>query len=165
MAEEQDMHFANIGIAEMKEIGVKSVIANEPMWFAVNMGYDQSSEHGLMQVDLFDYETLFGLDLTLTKAERSRFGAGASNHAMVLMGVDLKDGKPRKWLVENSWGDSKGKKGQWTLYDDWFSEHVYTIIVNRKHVPAETLAIFEKETKVLPAWYPGAQGIERPAEN
>jgi len=161
MAEKQDMHFANIGIAEMKEIGVKSVIANEPMWFAVNMGYDQSSEHGLMQVDLFDYETLFGLDLTLTKAERSRFGAGASNHAMVLMGVDLKEGEPRKWLVENSWGDSKGKKGQWTLYDDWFSEHVYTIIVNRKHVPAETLAIFEKETKVLPAWYPGSQGIER----
>jgi aminopeptidase C len=131
------------------------------MWFAVNMGFDQSTEHGVMEVDLFDYETLFDLELDLTKAERSRFGAGASNHAMVLMGVDLKDGKPRKWLVENSWGDAKGRKGKWTLYDDWFTEHVYTIIVNKKHVAPETLAIFGKEADVLPAWYPGAQGIEK----
>jgi bleomycin hydrolase len=125
------------------------------------MGYDQSTEHGLMAVDLFDYETLFDLELSLTKAERSRFGAGASNHAMVLMGVDLKGDEPQKWLVENSWGDAKGQKGQWTLYDEWFTEHVYVVIVNRKHVSAETLAIFEQEPKVLPAWYPGAQGIQR----
>ncbi len=161
MAGAKDMNFANIGIDEMKSTAIKSVLANEPMWFAVNMGFDQSTEHGVMEVDLFDYETLFDFELDLTKAERSRFGAGASNHAMVLMGVDLKEGKPRKWLVENSWGDAKGQKGKWTLYDDWFTEHVYTIIVNKKHVSPETLAIFEKEADVLPAWYPGAQGIEK----
>ena len=155
-----DMNFVNIEISQMKEIAVKSVIANEAMWFAVNMGVDQSSEHGMMEVDLFDYETLFGMKLDLSKAERSRFGAGASNHAMVLTGVDLQEGKPTKWLVENSWGDEKGNKGRWTLYDNWFTEHVYTIIVHRKHVPAETLKIFEKESEVLPAWYPGAKGIE-----
>ena len=157
----KEMNFANIGIGEMKEIAVKSVLANEPMWFAVNMGFDQSTEHGLMEVDLFDYETLFGMELDLSKADRSRFGAGASNHAMVLMGVDLKEGAPQKWLVENSWGDAKGRKGQWTLYDNWFTEHVYTIIVNKKHVPAETLSIFDQDPAVLPAWYPGAQGIEK----
>ncbi|MEN8775128.1 MAG: C1 family peptidase [Akkermansiaceae bacterium] len=157
----KDMHFANIGIEEMKMTAIKSVFGNEPMWFAVNMGFDQSTEHGVMGVDLFDYETLFGLDLDLTKAERSRFGAGASNHAMVLVGVDLKDGKPRKWLVENSWGDSKGQKGKWTLHDNWFTEHVYTVIVNKKYVSSETLSIFGKEANVLPAWYPGAQGIEK----
>lgn len=145
------MNFVNVSIDEMKEAGVKSVLGNEPMWFAVNMGFDQSSEHGLMEVDLFDYETLFGLDLGMTKADRGIFGAGASNHAMTLMGVDLKDGQPQKWLVENSWGDAKGRKGQWTLSDEWFSEHVYTIIVNKEHVLPQTLATFEKEAKVLPA--------------
>lgn len=160
MAGSAEMNFANITTGEMKEIAVKSVLANEPMWFAVNMGFDQSTEHGLMEVDLFDYETLFDVELDLSKADRSRFGAGASNHAMVLMGVDLKDGEPQKWLVENSWGDAKGRKGQWTLYDDWFTEHVYTIIVNKRHVPKETLEVFKEEPEVLPAWYPGAQGIE-----
>ncbi|MBR9760193.1 C1 family peptidase [bacterium] len=157
---EDDMNFVNIEISQMKEIAVKSVLANQAMWFAVNMSEDQSREHGMMEVDLYDYETLFDVKLDLSKAERSRFGAGASNHAMVLTGVDLKEGKPTKWLVENSWGNEKGNEGRWTLYDDWFSEHVYTIIVHRKHVPKEALAIFDQSAKVLPAWYPGAKGID-----
>ncbi len=160
IAGEDDMNFVNIEISQMKEIAVKSVLANQAMWFAVNMSEDQSREHGMMEVDLYDYETLFDVKLDLSKAERSRFGAGASNHAMVLTGVDLKEGKPTKWLVENSWGNEKGNEGRWTLYDDWFSEHVYTIIVHRKHVPKETLAIFDQSAKVLPAWYPGAKGID-----
>ncbi|NQX92954.1 MAG: aminopeptidase, partial [Flavobacteriales bacterium] len=45
-----------------------------------------------LQTDLFDYESLFGIEMPLSKADRSRFNAGASNHAMVLMGVDLENG-------------------------------------------------------------------------
>lgn len=133
----------------------------EPLWFAVNMDFDQSTEHGLMKHRLFDYETLFSIDLTISKADRTRFHAGASNHAMALMGVDLDEaGKARKWLVENSWGEEKGTKGCWTLHDDWFDEHVYTIIAHRRHVPLEILSHFDEAATVLPAWYPGAQGIQ-----
>jgi bleomycin hydrolase len=79
---------------------------------------------------------------------------------MALMGVDLDAaGHPRKWLVENSWGEEKGDKGRWTLHDDWFDEHVYTIIASRRHVPAAILAIFDQEATVLPSWYPGAMGF------
>ena len=117
---QDEMNFVNIGIDQMKKIAVKSVLANEPMWFAVNMGVDQSREHGIMEHELFDYESLFDIEMPLSKADRSRLYAGASNHAMVLRGVDIVEGKPRKWLVENSWGKDKGKQGTWTLYDRWF---------------------------------------------
>jgi bleomycin hydrolase len=154
------MNFVNIGAKEMKAIAKSAIIANEPLWFAVNWEFDQSVEHGLMDHQLFDYETLFGIDLTLSKADRTRFHAGASGHAMVLMGVDLdKDGKPRKWLVENSHGGDAGDKGRWSLSDKWFDEHVYTIIAHKRHVPAEILKRFDEEATVLPAWYPGAEGI------
>jgi len=153
------MHFVNIDTAPIKEIAVASILANEPLWFAVNMDIDQSMKHGLMEHQLFDYETLFGIDLTISKANRTRFHAGASCHAMTLMGVDLdKDGRPRKWLVENSWGDGKGNKGRWTLHDKWFDEQVYTLIAHKRHVPAAILQCFEQEPKVLPAWYPSAHG-------
>jgi bleomycin hydrolase len=155
------MHFVNIDTVAMKEIAKTSILANESLWFAVNMGFDQSTELGVMKHRLFDYETLFGIDLTFSKADRTRFHSGASGHAMALSGVDLDaDGQPRKWLVENSWGDDKGDRGLWTLYDDWFDEHVYTIIVHRRHVPAGILAHFDEEATVLPAWYPGARGIQ-----
>ena len=160
IAGEPEMDFVNVDIGAIKEIAVSSVLANQPLWFAVNMGEDQSREHGIMEHELFDYETLFGIEMPFTKADRTRFNAGASNHAMVLLGVDLDEGRrPRKWLVENSWGDDKGNKGTWTLYDRWFDEHVYTVIVHRDHVPAKVLAIFEEEAEALPAWYPGAMGI------
>jgi bleomycin hydrolase len=154
------MNFVNIGMAQMKEIAIASIRANEPLWFAVNMAYDQSNKLGLMHDRLFDYESLFGLDLPLGKADRARFHAAASNHAMTLMGVDLdKDDKPKKWLVENSWGVEKGKDGWWTLHDSWFDEHVYTIIVHKRHVAEEILKHFDEEAAELPAWYPGAPGV------
>jgi bleomycin hydrolase len=154
------MHFVNVATPSMKEIAQKSILANEPVWFAVNMDFDQSSELGLMKHRLFDYETLFDIDMGITKANRTRFHSGASSHAMALMGVDLDAaGQPRKWLVENSWGDDKGDKGLWTLHDDWFDEHVYTIIVHRRHVPADILEQFNQDPTVLPAWYPGSQCV------
>jgi bleomycin hydrolase len=155
------MNFINVDTFVMKNVAIASILANEALWFAVNMGIDQSAEHGMMKHRLFDYETLFGIDLTLTKAERTRLHVGASNHAMALMGVDLdSEGKPRKWLVENSWGDHKGNKGTWTLHDDWFDEQVYTIVVHRRHVPSDILDLFSEEATLLPAWYPGAFGTE-----
>lgn len=155
------MSFANIDTDSMKEIAKSSILANEPLWFAVNMNFDQSSELGLMKHRLYDYEALFGIDLELSKADRTRFHSGASGHAMALVGMDLDaGGHPRKWLVENSWGDDKGDKGLWTLHDDWFDEHVYTIIAHRSHVPARILSYFDQEAIVLPCWYPGARGQE-----
>jgi len=155
------MNFVNIDTAAMKEVAKASILANEPLWFAVNMGFDQSLEHGLMKHRLYDYETLFDIDLSISKADRTRFHSGASGHAMALMGVDLdSNGQARKWLVENSWGEEKGVKGCWTLHDDWFDEHVYTIIAHRRHVPERILSHFDEDTTVLPCWYPGAMGIQ-----
>jgi len=64
-------------------------------------------------------------------------------------------------LVENSWGDDKGNKGTWTLYDRWFDEHVTTVIVHKAHVPEDVLKIYESKPEVLPSWYPGAPGVRK----
>ncbi len=159
IAGKPDMHFVNIAIDQMKSIAMKSVMANEPVWFAANVSHDQSTEHGLMASGLYSYGPLFDLDLSMTKSQRVRYMDGASNHAMVFMGVDVKEGKPVKWLVENSWGAEKGKKGTWTLLNNWFDDHVYVIIVHKKHVPAKTMKIFRQKPVALPAWYPGAVGV------
>jgi bleomycin hydrolase len=155
-----DMHYVNVAPSSMKKIAAASIFANEPLWFAVDMKFDHSMQHGILEHQLYDYEALFGLDLLVSKEDRIRFHSGIAGHAMALMGVDLdKDGEPRKWLVENSWGEEKGDKGAWTLHNDWFDEHVYTIIVHKRHVPAETLACFENAPIELPAWYPSMRSM------
>ena len=51
--------------------------------------------------------TTFGMD----KKQRIQTFSSGSSHAMTLMAVDLnKDGKPVKWMVENSWGATSGSR-------------------------------------------------------
>jgi bleomycin hydrolase len=73
---------------------------------------------------------------------------------MVFVGVDLKDDKPVKWQVENSWGTERGANGYWALYDSWFDNHVYEIIVKKQYVPKEVLNLFEQPAIVVPPWDP-----------
>ncbi len=160
LAEKPDVDFVNIGIDALKQIAMESVMANEPVWFASDVGKDQNKTLGIMAANLYNYGPLFNLNLHLDRAQRIRYHDGGANHAMVFMGVDVVDNRPAKWLVENSWGSDKGDKGTWTLYNDWFDEHVYMVIVNKRHVPAEMLKVFDEPVTVLPPWYPGAGGVE-----
>ncbi|XP_028400586.1 bleomycin hydrolase-like [Dendronephthya gigantea] len=59
-----------------------------------------------------------------------------------------------KWRVENSWGDDKGDKGYLMMTDEWFSEFVYEVVVDKKFVPEEILDVLKQEPIVLPPWDP-----------
>ena len=150
----EDNHFANVEIEVLKEIASKAVLDDEPVWFGADVGKDQSGEHGIMAMGMFDYDSIYGTDMSMSKAERSLFRESVPNHAMVFVGVDMRDGKPAKWLVENSWGKDKGSDGQWTLYDTWFDTNVYSVMVKKKYVPDEVLKIFEQPAEKRPAWDP-----------
>ncbi len=149
-----DAHFANVKIQILKDIAVKAVLDDEPIWFACDVGKDQSREHGIMAMGMFDYDAIYMTDMAMTKAQRSLFRESVPNHAMVFIGVDMQKDKPAKWLVENSWGDDKGSKGLWTIYDSWFDTNVYSIIVKKKYVPKEILDIYEQPAIKLPPWDP-----------
>ena len=57
-------------------------------------------------------------------------------HAMALTGVDLDDqGRPRRWKVENSWGDKVGDKGYFVMSDRWFDEYMFEVVIDRRHLP------------------------------
>ncbi len=154
MYDSDDIKYANAPIEVLKEIALKALLADEPVLFGCDVGKDQSRDLGIMAVGLYDYGSIYDVDFSMTKAERSLYRESTVNHAMVFVGIDIKDGKPVKWRVENSWGDNSGGGGYWTMYDDWFDEHVYDVIVKKKYVPKEILEIYEQEPIVLPVWDP-----------
>ncbi|MBN1394608.1 MAG: C1 family peptidase [Pirellulales bacterium] len=149
-----DVFYVNVPIDVLKSVALKSVIDGQATKFSADAMKDMDRDKGIMQVGLYDYATLYGVDLTLGKADRLRTRDGAANHAMVFIGVDTKDDKPVKWLVENSWGKSHGDGGCWTMYDKWFDEHVYSIIVKKAYVPNDVLKVFQDEPVELPPWAP-----------
>ena len=151
-----NVNFANIEMEQLKAIAVKSVLDDEPLWFGCDVGKDQyrGDGVGIMAVGMYDFNSVYKINMDMTKTERILYRHSIPNHAMVLVGVDIKDDKPTKWLIENSWGSDKGSKGYWTLYDTWFDEYVYSIIVKKKYVPEEVLKILDKPAEIRPAWDP-----------
>ena len=91
----------------------------------------------------------------MSKADELYYGEAMMTHAMVFTGVDLReDGSPRRWRIENSWGDEHADKGFWTMNDSWFDQHVFEVAVTKDRLSAELLAALETEPEVLPAWDP-----------
>lgn len=86
-----------------------------------------------MDVDNFDYSTLMGTNFNMNKADRiSTFDSG-STHAMTLTAVDLdKNGNPKKWKVENSWGPTYGQKGCLIMTNNWFNEYMFRLVVSEE---------------------------------
>ena len=97
--------YVNLPIEEIKEMAIASIKDSTMMYFSCDVGKFIDRERGLLDVDNFDYESLFGVKFGMDKRQRILTHSSASSHAMTLMAVDLdENGKPRKWMVENSWG-------------------------------------------------------------
>lgn len=149
-----DMYFVNCSVADIKEMAKKCLLDDQPVWFGCDVGQDFSRDDGVLIADVRDYEALYGMDFGLSRKELFETYSSIPNHNMVLTGVDIREGKPVKWLVENSWGEKSGKKGFLTMLDDWFDRYVQVIVVRKKYVPAEILAAFSLKAERLPPWDP-----------
>ncbi|WP_315334374.1 C1 family peptidase [Propionibacterium acidifaciens] len=148
------VRYLNVEIDVIKRLAAQIICDGQPVWFGCDTVPQSDRERGIWDARLHDYEGVYGIDMSTTKAERMVSGQSAMTHAMVLTGVDLLDGAPRRWRVENSWGDEKADKGFWTMNDSWFAEYVYEVAVPRRLLPAELAAVLDTEPAVLPLWDP-----------
>ena len=136
----------------MKKAVIDSIAAGEPVWFACDVKKQFDKDLGVWDAKLHDYEALYGIDMEMSKAERLRLRESGGTHAMTVVGVDLVDGVPVRWRVENSWGDEVGRKGFFTMNDSWFDEYVYNVIVPRSRVSEEIAEACDQEPIVLPQY-------------
>jgi bleomycin hydrolase len=147
--------YLNVDLDTMKRAAVAQLKDERPVWFGCDVGKSFDRDLGLMDAELYDYEGVYRTPFALDKAQRLDYGASQMTHAMVFTGVDLDENdKPLKWRVENSWGDKHGDKGFMVMTDKWFDEFNYEVVVDKKYLSAETLAILDTAPEVLPPWHP-----------
>ncbi len=146
--------YINLPMDRIKEMAVASIKANVAMYFSCDVGKFLDRSKGVLDLANYDYGSLLGVDFTMDKKQRVQTHASGSSHAMTLMAVDLKDGKPVKWMVENSWGASSGYKGHLIMTDEWFNEYMFRLVVEKRFVPADILAMLQQKPVLLPAWDP-----------
>ena len=146
--------YLNVEIDTLKTIARRTIEAGEPVWFGCDVGKMMRRDLGLWDADLYDYEALYRTPFSLDKAARLTYGETQMTHAMLFTGVDVVEGAPRRWRVENSWGDEGGQKGYYTMNDSWFGEYTFEIAARKSYLPPQLLQALESEPLVLPAWDP-----------
>lgn len=149
------VRYLNLSIEEMKEITAAQLKDGSPVWFGCDVGKRKVRESGVMALDVYGLEELFGASFEMTKGERLDYGQSLMTHAMVFQGVNLnRDGKADRWRVENSWGEEIGKKGYFVMDDDWFTEYMYQVVVHKKYLTEEQLKQYGGQPILLEPWDP-----------
>ena len=149
------VRYLNVEISVLKQAAADMIVGGKPVWFGCDVGKMLNRDLGVLDLDVYDFELVYGAPFALDKAARLDYGHTRMTHAMVLTGVDLDDaGTPVKWRVENSWGDEKGDKGYMTMSDRWFDEYLFEVVVSKQCLDAARLAVLETPPTVLPPWDP-----------
>lgn len=144
--------YINLPMEDIAKMAIASLKDDTKMYSSYDVGKQLDRKRGYLDLDNFDYATLFGTKFPMNKAERiSTFDSG-STHAMTLSAVDLdENGNPKKWKVENSWGSSNGHNGCLIMTNDWFNEYSFRLVVDKKYVPENILKAEQtKPVMVMP---------------
>ena len=150
----QNWKYLNLPVDEIKAMAIASIKDDTAMYFACDVRKCNDSSKGFSDPSVYDFESLLGVHFTMDKKQRVMTHQSSSTHAMTLMAVDLKDGKPVKWMVENSWGPTSGFKGHIILSDKWMDEYMFRLVVERRFVPEKYLKLLGGKAEMLPAWDP-----------
>lgn len=146
------VRFLNTKIENLKEAAIKQLKDGETIWFGCDVGKQGDRQKGILAANLYETDTIFGIETKLNKKERLQTGASGSTHAMTFVGVDVVDGKPRQWKVENSWGTKVGDKGYFVMDDKWFDEYLFKVVVKKQYLPEKLVKIAEGEATPVPCW-------------
>ena len=101
--------YLNVGTQVIKDVAVAALQGGEPVWFGCDVGKMMSNEYAYWDAGLYDLPSVYDATFDLDKAARLTFHESAMTHAMLFTGVDVLNGAPRRWRVENSWGAEPGQ--------------------------------------------------------
>ena len=143
----------NVEFDRIEELIINTLKEGEIVWFGSDVGKFGDRENGVWDDNSFDYVTPFGVNQVFDKADMLDFYQSAMGHAMCITGVDIKDSRPIRWKIENSWGNS-GKDGFYLMSDSFFRSFVYQVAIRKKYLSEQELKALEQKPELLPPWDP-----------
>lgn len=146
--------YINLPIEEIKECAIASIKDSVMMYFSCDVGKYLDRSTGIADLNNYNYDELFGVKFGMNKAQRVLSFDSGSTHAMTLKAVDLdSNGKPLKWEVENSWGNT-GHQGHIIMTDEWFDNYMFRLVVDKKYVSEKIQKAAQQKPILLPCWDP-----------
>ena len=141
--------YLNLPMEDIEAMAIASLKDGHKLYSSYDVGKQLDRKRGFLDLENYDYESLFGTTFPMDKAQRIATFDSGSTHAMTLTAVDLDEaGNAKKWKVENSWGPSYGQAGYLIMTERWMREYMFRLVVDKKYVPQQLLEE-EKQKPVM----------------
>lgn len=144
----------NLEMKRMKDLIIQQLKDGTPVWFGSDVSFYRDRSSIAWDDKGLNFVASVGFDNHFEKGAMLDYHHSAMNHAMLITGVDLIDGKPVKWKIENSWGDSVGVKGYYVMSDSYFDTFVYQAVINKKFLNEKEKKAVAAEPIHLKPWDP-----------
>lgn len=149
----------NLPVHELKKYAMKMLLSGigHAVWFGANVGSGLCDEFSALDDKIYNFDMTFGKPHKLSKADQSLYKSNFAAHAMTFVGVDIDSvNRSVKWQVENSWGfqdnEEPGEDGFMTMSDQWFTDHVYEIVVHKSLLSRFMRTIVDTKPILLDPW-------------
>ena len=170
--EKGNMRFLNVD-RQTLDLAINAMLEyKQPTWFACDVTHYFDLESGIWDNQMFDYESLFGVNFSDNIGELLEYKHFSPNHAMTIVGshsdekeykqfvktklsrtkkydINLlkeiwSDNKTKALKIENSWGSKYGTKGHFVITEEWRKKYLTEVVVSK-----ELLKKFIKEHKAI----------------
>ncbi|GAA3635680.1 C1 family peptidase [Lactobacillus hamsteri] len=144
--------YVNVDFKYLQQAIIDQLKDGHIVWFGCDVGTDSDARKaGWLDDKLYHQEELIGIDYKMNKKDGLITKQNSATHCMAITGVNLVNGKPNRWKVENSWGDGIGEGGYMCMTQSWFEKYCYQVVANKKYLPKEVLDVLAtKPIKVEP---------------
>ena len=150
----REIKYLNLEMKDLKDLVLKQMKDMEVVWFGSDVARYGDRTAGIWDDQSYDDEKMLEMSLYMSKEDQLDYSQSSMNHAMLLTAVNLSEGKPNRWKIENSWGDTNGLKGYYLASDTWFDQYVYQAVIHSKYLSKEQLSAFQAKPTILKPWDP-----------
>jgi len=138
------VEFLHISAKDLKDLAIKQLKDNIPVMVGIYIRKFADKNSGVLDTRLYDYENLVKYKC-LNKEDGMLVGDIELHHWMTITGVQIEEEKPKRWKVEDSYGDREKANGYYIMNDNYFDKYVFTVIINKKYLSKKQLELYNQK--------------------
>lgn len=138
------VEFLHVSSKELKDLSIKQLKDHIPVMVGIYIRKFADKKSGVLDTRLYDYENLIKYK-SLNKEDGRLVGDIELHHWMTITGVQIEKEIPRRWKVEDSYGDKEKINGYYIMNDNYFDKYVFTVIINKKYLSKKQLELYNQK--------------------
>lgn len=134
------IEYLNLPIQYLEDFAIKQLKAGMPVCIACENKKYRNDKSTILDTRIFDYEKELGIQ-DLTKEEAVNLSDITLKHWMCIRGVQLENGRPIRWKVEDTAGANARNEGYYVMNNNFFEKCCFCLWINKKYIPENILEI------------------------